>query len=694
VEPPELRQEASAADRAQQPVLGSGTQHNYFATQQTEEEAAVSIAPPLGQRDEAMPLRGRDDLLAELTGARGQVHVLHGLGGCGKTRLALEAAYLAQVSSTDVWWIPATESGELVAGMRSLGRRLGLTDAELAHGDAADRIWQRLLTWPEPWLLVLDNADDPQILAGAGRRVTDGRGWLRPVTSAAGAVLVTSRDGTEVSWGRQCRRHRLAVLGADDATSVLLDYARHLPAVGSDDDAADLADRLGGLPLALKITGSYLYESASVPLAFADPGVIRTYRQYREALDGGTFPTPSAELTQDQARELIGRTWDLTLDLLDARQVPEARLLLRLLAAFADAPIPYELLLHPETMAASPLFEAITGPRLWQVLQSLDGFGLIDLEVGGDLPVARLHPLVRDASQVADEKSPAYVALAAGLLERATSAAETGRPEDPQVWALWQLLVPHATYVFDSVTAAPGSADAVAVATATAAYYAARYQTARGLHVQAEAILRRVLAVREEALGAEHPDTLSSRHELARAMAERGDHVEAEAEFREVLAAELRVLGPDHPTTLATRHEVAWAMAERGDHAGAEAEYREVLAAELRVLGPDHPTTLATRHEVARMMAERGDHAGAEAEYREVLAAGLRVLGLDHPDTLITRYEVARMMAERGDHVSAEAELREVLAVETRVLGPDHPSTRMTAMRVDYYDRREGGTRT
>src|SRR5271154_876464 len=272
VEPPELRQDASAADHAQQPVLGSGTQHNYFATQQTEEEAAVSIAPPLGQRDDAMPLRGRDDLLAELVSTRGQVHVLHGLGGCGKTRLALEVAYLAQLSGTDVWWISATESSELVAGMRSLGRRLGITDGELAHGDAADRIWQRLLTWPEPWLLVLDNADDPQILAGAGKCVADGRGWLRPVTSAAGAVLVTSRDGTEASWGRQCGRHRLAVLYADDATSVLLDHARLLAIVGSDDDAADLAERLGGLPLALKITGSYLFESASVPLVFADPG--------------------------------------------------------------------------------------------------------------------------------------------------------------------------------------------------------------------------------------------------------------------------------------------------------------------------------------------------------------------------------------------------------------------------------------
>jgi hypothetical protein len=114
----------------------------------------------------------------------------------------------------------------------------------------------------------------------------------------------------------------------------------------------------------------------------------------------------------------------------------------------------------------------------------------------------------------------------------------------------------------------------------------------RGLHVQGKALLRRVLDIRQNALGAEHLDTLDVRYSLA--VAEQDDHAGAEAEYREVLAAELRVLGPDDPTTLATRHEVARMMALRGDHAGAETEFREVLAARLRVLGPDHPSTRIT----------------------------------------------------------------------------------------------------
>lgn len=253
---PEVRQTASAYDLAQQAVLGWGTQYVNLTGRDRPVEPVVSIAPPVGQRDESLPLRGRDGLLAELAApGGGRVRVLHGLGGCGKTRLAVEAAFGAQQRCAEVWWVSAAGLDGLAAGMRAVGRRLGVTDVELEHGDAADVIWQRLAGRPGPWLLVIDNADDPQILAGAGTCVAEGRGWLRPVAGDAGMVLVTSRDGTQASWGPWCRRHRLEMLPADPAAAVLADYAGHHPGLGGEQDARLLAARLGGLPLALKFAG-------------------------------------------------------------------------------------------------------------------------------------------------------------------------------------------------------------------------------------------------------------------------------------------------------------------------------------------------------------------------------------------------------------------------------------------------------
>ena len=667
---PVVRQGFSASGLAKQAVLGSGTQNVYLDGLEPQPEAAVSIAPPFGQRDEALPIRGREKVLGDLAAADSGVLVMCGMGGCGKTRLALEAAFAAQQHGAAVWWVSAAQASILEAGMRALGRRLGMTDADLEHGDAADVLWQHLASRQEPWLLVIDNADDPPLLAGSGSSVAEGRGWLRPVSSEAGKVLVTSRDGSAASWGSWCQRHRLPMLPADTAAVMLADHAGPHDGLGSGEDVRDLAARLGGLPLALKIAGSYLAESAAIPAAFADPGVIRTYRQYRDALEGGgfaaVFPLASGEITQERARGLIGRTWDLTLDLLDARRLPEARQLLRLLASLADAPVPYELLLKPAELTTRPPFEGLTGPRLWQVLQTLDSFGLIDLGVSDGpaaIPVARLHPLVRDTSRPAAAGDRlAFLELAARLLQRAAAAEETGEPEDPPMWPAWQLLTPHAAQVLDNLTAELGHPDDAAKAAAYAASMAARYQAEQGLHARAEAQFARVLAARLRVQGPDDPDTLATRHQIALEMAERGDHAGAEAEFRDVLAARLRVLGPDHPDTLTTRHQIALEMAARGDHAGAEAEYRDVLAARLRVQGPDHPDTLAARHNIALEMAARGDHAGAEAEYRDVLAARLRVQGPDHPDTLAARHNIALEMAARGDHAGAEAEYRDVLA--------------------------------
>ena len=688
--PSRVEQDAAAADRAQQAVLGSGTQNAYFGDRERAREPAVSVAPPVGQRDEQLPLRGRDQILAEISGSGVRVWVVYGLGGCGKTRLALEAAFQAQQEGVTVWWVSAADPTNLVAGMRAVGRRLGVSDAEMEHGDATDVIWHYLAGRADRWLLVMDNADDPQVLTGPGKSLAEGRGWLRPVPGQAGRVLVTSRDGHATSWGTWCHRHRLGVLPPDEAAAVLADHAGHHSDLGSEDDARGLAVRLGGLPLALKIAGAYLADAAATPHIFAEAGQVRSYRQYQQAINSGdfntVFPAAGQDMTQEQARELIGRTWDLTLDLLEARQMPEARPLLRLLAVFADAPLPYQMLLHPASLAASPLFAGMTGPRLWQVISTLDDSGLLDLAASGDdpdaIPVARLHPLVRDTSRLST--SPAdqltILQLAAELLEQA--ADQTGQPTDPATWPAWQLVAPHATHLLAALDPQSGSPDDTAAKASDAAHGAAQYQAELGLYAQADDLYRNVLATRLRVLGPDHPDTLATRHELAYEMAEQGDHAGAEAEYRDVLAASLRLLGPDHQDTLATRHELARMMAALGDHAGAEAEYRDILATRLRLLGPDHQDTLATRHEVARMMAARGDHAGAEAEYRDVLADKVRDPGPDHPSTLTTRYAVAYEMAARGDHAGAEAEFRDVLAVEARVLGPDHPSTLITRQEV------------
>ncbi len=660
----------------------------------------VSLAAPLGRRDPDRPLRGRSALLDELAGAwerdfdAARIQVLYGLGGCGKTSIALELVARVRKqaeSAIETWWVSAADSRQLQAGMITLAFRVGVTDEQVRHGEAADLLWQRLAARAGNWLLVIDNADDPAVLAAGSAPVKDGSGWLRPLDTGRGLVVVTSRDGRKATWGTLGRLRRVEVLDDDDAAQVLIDHAG--AKAGSREDAAALAHRLGGLPLALRLAGSYLHESVNRPAAFADPAMAGTFAGYQALLERGqvdvAFPvrratdTRDGQISDEDARELIGRTWEISLDMLIRHGMAEARHLLRLLACFADAPIPYELLLRPGLMANSLLFTGLTGARLWECLQALEAFGFIDLLPAEDgelaVSVLRLHPLVRDTSRSAsglDGQGDAYIDLSGALSHAA--APQGGEPESPATWSLWEALTPHVAYLLVEVTDHPGAAEDVA----SAANSAARFLGARGRYQEAEQLFRQVLAVRERVLGDAHPDTLATRNEVAWMLGKQGRYEEAEEHYRKVLAARVRVLGDAHPDTLATRSAVAWMLEERNRYDEAECLYRQVLASRVRVLGDAHPDTLVTRNAVARMLGEQSRYEEAERLYRQVLEVSERIRGETHPDTLATRYGIGRMLEEQGRYEESQQLYQQVLAIREQVCGPEHPHTLMTKSRL------------
>src|SRR6185312_4166413 len=159
--------------------------------------------------------------------------------------------------------IGAADSNQLVRGMLAVATQLGATVEERSaiqqwapdHG--IDRLWERLDTAPRPWLLVVDNADDPAVLGADGGR--DGHpGWIRP--SAGGTVLLTTRVERWTNWGTRVVVHVVADLAPADGAEVLLDRmgltgSHRASTTGA---AVELSCLLGGVPLALCGAGSYL----------------------------------------------------------------------------------------------------------------------------------------------------------------------------------------------------------------------------------------------------------------------------------------------------------------------------------------------------------------------------------------------------------------------------------------------------
>ncbi|WP_405547803.1 FxSxx-COOH system tetratricopeptide repeat protein [Streptomyces phaeochromogenes] len=635
----------------------------------------MTLAPPLGLRRPHSPLRGRGTLLRRLDEAlrpglvERRIHVLCGMGGCGKTSVALELASRRVAARLAVWWIDARQDATLEAGLRAVARHAGASEEQLRAGDVADVLWAHLSQLPSSWLLVVDNADDPALLDGPGR-FGDGTGWVRPHAGLQGGILITSRDSSDTTWGEACVLHPVRPLsGAEiaDATHILLDHAPG--EAGMAMSARRLAERLGGLPLALRLAGTYLAEANEVPPAYRDSRMPTDFTSYQTALD--------ANPRQVDPGNVIAQTWAMSLQLLERRGQFLARPLLELIATFADAPLPYTLLLTPETLVDAGELAVLDGLGLWRLLTSLSGVGLLDLSAphtnaAGAMPTVRLHPLVRDTS-----KSDAAVASAVSVLHRAVCADGMAVPEDPAYWEHWRLLLPHALDLFHRATSA-GLPDRVATAAARVAGMAARHLQTRGLSRQARAELETLRSFWRGLRGDAHPDALATRHSFAAVLHAQGEVGEAEKEFQEVLTTRCELLGSTHPDTLTTRHTLAWTWRAQGKLGPALQEFDEILALRRTLLGYTHRDTLATWHHLAVVLRMKSDLVRAQAELEDLLAVWRDVGGDAHPDTLVIRHEGAVVLHQLGELDRARAEFERVLELRRELLGDVHPYTLAT----------------
>jgi tetratricopeptide (TPR) repeat protein len=585
-------------------------------------------------QSQQVELRGRHDLLEELVALARRPGdgpaVLAGVGGAGKSTLAVALAEQVQGWDRQVWWISAADLAGFCDGLAALARGLGgsVKDVEsIAKGAAGapDRLWRLLDSSPREWLLVLDNADDPWVLAAAGSPagVQDGLGWAR--ASRRGLVVVTSREADPRMW-TAARLFTVGQLSMADAAQVLRDLA---PEAGDETEARALARRLDGLPLNLHLAGTYLHS-----------GVAQwpTFTAYDHALD-------SLEGT------MVARTAEISLDGLARHGIPQARELLRLASCYAPTSIPTRIL-------------SMTG--LEQALDGLSGVGLIQK---GSAAIT-LHPVVTDANRahlVGPDVWHTAVAHLVGVLEGL-------RRDLPNHWPQYRQLGQHLLALLDT---APAHVDRAHLALLVeAAVDVAGAFSNSGASRAAGAVCRAILD-RCAALGQEHPAMLRARHQLAWTVADQGDPAQAEAIYQDVLDIRLRVLGDSHPDTLDSRHEFAWIATCLDRWAEAEQRYRDTLRDSLIHRGPDAPETLTTRHELAFAIARQGRLDEALQAFQEVLQDRRRVLGEDHRQTLQTRHELAWITAKQGRWAQAEAMYRHLLDLR-QVLEPDHRDVLLT----------------
>jgi hypothetical protein len=581
-------------------------------------------------------LAGREELLTELgarltsdDGAGPRLVALCGLGGAGKTSVALEFAHRQLDDVTVAWQFSAENPAVMTAGFGELAAQLGAD-----RGDPVAAVHAVLAVRLTPWVLVFDNAPDRNSVArfvppaGSGRVLITSRNQIWPPGQSLDIPVLDSEVGGEFLVNRTGDLDRRA--------------------------AAELASELGGLPLALEQAAAYVQASGE-----SMAGYLSVFRRRRaDLLDRGE-PTGYSQT--------VATTWRLAFE--DLQQAaPGAAGLLQLLAFCAPEAIPLRLLLKPRPRLAAQLRSEVA-PVLVPLLEdelvandairALRRYSLISPPADGSVSVHRLVQAVT-VDQMAAELASQWRQAAVALIEAVI-------PDDtdlPGTWPTCAVLLPHAQAVLD-----PTSDGMRQIARYLG--YSGAYPAARDLfHVIADAYIE------HDAYGPEHRDTLAVRANLARWTGEAGDPIRARGQLTALLRTVERMLGLEHPDTLTTRSHLASWTGRSGDAAGARDRLAALLPVIERVLGPEHPDTLLVRNNLAYWTGRSGDRAGARDQLTTLLARRQRVLGPEHPDTLLTRNNLARWTGEAGDAAEARDQLTTLLPIRERVLGPEHPDTR------------------
>ena len=586
-------------------------------------------------------LAGREELLADLDARLAErpgqpgprVAVLCGLGGAGKTSVAIEYAHRHLAGVGVCWQFPAEDPAVLAAEFGVLAAELGAREV-VDPRDPVASVHAVLARAQAGWLVVFDNVPDRASVAR----------FVPP--AGPGRVLITTQNQ---HWPPG-QALEVPVLDLEVAAGFLVDRT------GDPDRAAarELAAGLGGLPLALEQAAAYLQATGTTVARYLP---LFRARQADLLARGEVSGHPD-----------VAATLALALSRL-AGDAPAAAGLVRLLAFLAPEPVPLALLLAGAQAAGLLGAEvaAAVGPLLGDpvaagdAITALRRYSLVTPAGDGLVLVHRLVQAITRAQLTADAASP-WEQAAAALVDAAVPADA----RLPAAWPVCAVLLPHARAVLDL--------------TSTGIWQIACYLGESGSYPAARDLFRLIANAHREsvAYGPEQPDTLSARHELAYWTGEAGDAAGARDQLAALLPIRERVQGPEHPYTLAARHELARWTGQTGDGAGARDQFAALLPVSERVLGPEHRDTLNARHNLAYWTGEAGDAAGARDQLAALLPIRERVQGPERPVTLATRNQLARWTGQAGDAAGARDQLAGVLAIRERVLGPEHPGTLST----------------
>ncbi|KAG7423531.1 Kinesin light chain 2 [Fusarium oxysporum f. sp. raphani] len=503
---------------------------------------------------------------------------LVGLGGIGKTQIALQLAYQIKEKKQDysVFWVPALSRASFEQACMQIMDACGIPTT--GNSNAVESVRQHLSSKDAgKWLLVVDNADDVQTVMGS--KGADNGLYRSLPQSDHGRILFTTRYRKVAVSVAGRNILEVPAMGQDEARSYFKEALIQEMSSADDEVMNHLLTVLTHLPLAITQAAAYMNENQIS---------LTEYLQLFENTDRDRIELLSAKFHDDtryeQSQDPVATTWFISFNQIRRADELASRILMFL--AYVE----------PRAVPQSMLPKGESQQQLTRAIGTLRGYKFLDKR--GSSEVFDMHSLVHLAikSWVAANESEKEQSQAA--IARLREVFPTAEWENRDVWrqylphAIKLLRCPEDNWSDELCELGFGLADA------SSQHALARAYQANGQIKEAVKLQEHVVAIHKKTLAESHPDRLASQHELAIAYQANGQIKEAVKLQQHVVAIHEKTLAESHPDRLASQHELAIAYRANGQIKEAVKLLEHVAISE-KTLAESHPDRLASQHVLA-----------------------------------------------------------------------------------------------
>ncbi|MGF1961123.1 MAG: FxSxx-COOH system tetratricopeptide repeat protein [Aulosira sp. DedVER01a] len=558
------------------------------------------------------------------------IAAIAGMGGVGKTELALQYANLHRVTyQGGICWLSALQD----VGVQLV--QFAVTKLQLNISDNLDLIG-RVQHCLEKWhqgevLLVIDNVTNYR---------EEVRCYLESVPSRF-KQLITTREKLQPPIVRL----DLDVLTPLAAMQLLKSIIGRERLRREALVARKLCKWLGYLPLGLELVGRYLLGDEELSLAEMLQD-LENERLKHEALE---------QVPQEMTAKLgVAAAFELSW----RRLRENAQRLGCLMSLFALAPIPWELVEHITINNAAQDWKKARRDLLQLHLLQSKGEGIY-----------QLHPLLRDFFQdklTGLEKTEEFKRSFCGVMV----AVAKNIPDTPTIQQIQDVApaIPHIAEVANNLIRYVSDDDLIWAFVGNAFFY-----KGQGLYDKAAPWYERCLVATKKRLGKEHPSVAASLNNLAGLYRSQGKYSEAEPLYIEALALTRKLLGEEHSNVATSLNNLALLYQSQGRYSEAEPLYIEALALTRKLLGEEHSNVATSLNNLAELYKFQGRYSEAEPLHIEALALKRKLLGEEHPHIAQSLNNLAVLYYHQGKYSEAEPLHIEALALKRKLLGEEHP---------------------